>query len=85
MWFKKFNFDADPLALLNCYRFNYDSLENNVDVMLNIGLQNTTIMVYGENQEIFTREIAIAGHHITSAIMKLKNLDYHSSEDLKDK
>ena len=51
--------------------------------MLNIGLQNTTIMVYGENQEIFTREIAIAGHHITSAIMKLKNLDYHSSEDLK--
>ena len=76
-------FDADPLALLNCYRFNYDSLENNVDVMLNIGLQNTTIMVYGENQEIFTREIAIAGHHITSDIMKLKNLDYHSSEDLK--
>ena len=36
-----------------------------------------------ENQEIFTREIAIAGHHITSDIMKLKNLDYHSSEDLK--
>ena len=52
MWFKKSNFDADPLALLNCYKFNYDSLENNVDVILNIGLQNTTILVYGENQEI---------------------------------
>ena len=25
-------FDADPLALLNCYNYNYESLENNVDV-----------------------------------------------------
>ena len=73
-------FDADPLALLNCYNYNYESLENNVDVLLNIGLINTTIMVFGKNQEIFTREISIAGHHITTELMKLKKIDYESSE-----
>ena len=45
-------------------------LGNNVDVLLNIGLMNTTILVYGDNQELFTREIAIAGHHINLDLMK---------------
>jgi len=76
-------FDTDPLALLNCYKYNYDSLENNVDVLLNIGLLNTTILVYGENQELFTREIAIAGYHINLDIMKLKNINYSEAEDNK--
>jgi len=76
-------FDTDPLALLNCYKYNYDSLENNVDVILNVGLLNTTILVYGDNQELFTREIAIAGHHINLDIMKLKNINYSEAEDSK--
>jgi len=76
-------FDADPLALLNCYKYNYECLENNVDVLLNIGLMNTTILVYGDNQELFTREIAIAGHHINLDLMKLKNINYGQAEDEK--
>ena len=76
-------FDADPLALLNCYKYNYESVENNVDVLLNVGLLNTTILVYGDNQEVFTREIAIAGHHINLDIMKLNNVNYAEAENSK--
>ena len=76
-------FDADPLALLNCYRYNYDCPKNNVDVLLNIGFLNTTILVYGDNQELFTREISIGGHHINLDIMKLKNIDYAEAENSK--
>tara|TARA_Y100001970_G_scaffold78771_1_gene100330 strand:- start:4509 stop:5540 length:1032 start_codon:yes stop_codon:yes gene_type:complete len=76
-------FDTDPLALLNCYQYNYECLENNVDVLLNIGLLNTTILVYGDNQEIFTREIAIAGHHINLDIMKSSNINYAEAENNK--
>ena len=77
-------FDTDPLALLNCYKKNYESIENNVDVLINIGLLNTTIMVYGDNQELFTREINIAGHHINLDLMKLKNINYSEAEQEKN-
>ena len=79
----KLQLDTDPKALLNCYKYNYECLENNVDVLLNIGLMNTTILVYGDNQELFTREIAIAGHHINLDFMQLKNINYKEAEDEK--
>ena len=37
----------------------------------------------GENQKFFTRELPIAGHHITKAIMKSQNLNYEEAEKLK--
>ena len=76
-------FDADPLALLNCHKYNYDTIENSVDVLINIGLINSTIVVYGKNQEIFTREITIAGNSITSELMKILDADYDASESAK--
>ena len=76
-------FDSDPIAILNCYKYNYDTPKNDVDVLVNLGFLTTTILVYGNNQELFTREISIGGHHINSAIMKLKNIDYKAAEDSK--
>ena len=76
-------FDTDPIALLNCHKYNYDSSENTVDVLINIGLTSSTVVVYGKNQEIFTREITIAGNSITMELMKKLNTDYESSEIVK--
>ncbi len=73
-------FDSDPTALLNCYKYNYESPKEDVDVLVNLGFLTTTILVYGENQELFTREISMGGHHITSDIMKLKNMNYETAE-----
>ena len=77
-------FDSDPLAILNCYKYNYDSAQkNNVDVLLNIGFLTTTIMVYGQNQDFFTREISIGGHHISLEIMNLRKMNYGEAENSK--
>ena len=76
-------FDSDQIALLNCYKYNYETPKDDVDVLVNIGFLTTTILVQGDNQELFTREISIGGHHITSDIMKLKNIDYSTAEDSK--
>ena len=79
-------FDADPLAILNCYKYSYDCAQNsNLDVLLHIGSLTTTISVYGENQEFFTREISIGGHHINLEIMNLKKKNYAEAESSKIK
>jgi len=76
-------FDTDPLAILNCYKYNYESAQDkNVDVLLNIGYLTTSILVYGENQEFFTREISIGGHHINLEIMNLNHANYSDALDL---
>lgn len=78
-------FDASPISLLNCYKYNYDCPQNNVDVIVDLGCISSTIIVYGENQEIFTREIPIGGHNITMSIMELKKIDYLNAEEMKIK
>ena len=81
--FKNPIFDTDPLAILNCYKYNYESAkDNNVDVLINIGCLTTSILVYGENQEFFTREISIGGHHINLEIMNLNHTNYSDALDL---
>ena len=37
-------FDADPIALLNCYKYNYEAPKDDVDVLVNIGFLTTTIL-----------------------------------------
>ena len=78
-------FDASPISLLNCYKFNYTCPKNNVDVITNIGCLSTTIIVSGDNQELFTREILIGGHQINLEIMDLQKVDYQTAEDNKIK
>ena len=76
-------FDAGPIALLNCYKFNYSCPNDNVDVIINIGCVSTTIVVHGNNQELFNREISIGGHQINLEIMNLKGIDYKTAEKTK--
>ena len=78
-------FDAVPISLLNCYKFNYKCPKNNVDVIINIGCLSTTIIVSGDNQELFTREILIGGHQINLEIMDLQKVDYKTAENNKIK
>jgi len=73
-------FDTDPIALLNCYKHNYEVPKDDVDVLVNIGFLTTTILIYGDNQELLTREISIGAHHVNLAIMDLSNIDYHAAE-----
>ena len=78
-------FDADPIAMLNSYQYNYECPNNEVDVLLNIGFLTSTLIVIGKNQELFTREIDIGGHKINLEIMNLKNMTFREAEIEKNK
>jgi len=78
-------FDADPIAMLNSYQYNYECPNNEVDVLLNIGFLTSTLIVIGKNQELFTREIDIGGHKINLEIMNLKNISFKEAEIEKNK
>ena len=81
--FKPGVFDTDTVALTNCYIHNTGFSNSGVDVIIQIGAMNTTLIIWGENQKFFTRELPIAGHHITKAIMKVNGLNYEEAEQLK--
>ena len=56
-------FDATPIALTNLHLHNKGMPEEGTDVILNIGNKSSTIIAFGNNQEYFTRELNISGHH----------------------
>lgn len=76
-------FDTDTVALTNCYMHNSGFSAGGVDVILEMGAMYTTLIIWGDNQKFFTRELPIAGHHITKAIMKSQDLNYEDAEKLK--
>ena len=76
-------FDATPISLANLHIFNKGIPDEGTDVLINIGNRTTTIIAIGKNQEFFTRELNIAGHHFNKENMTKNNLDYSESEALK--
>ena len=76
-------FDATPIALANLHTFNKGMPEQGTDVIINIGNKTTSIVAYGKNQEFFTRELNISGHHFNKEIMSKNEVDYAEAENLK--
>lgn len=81
--FKPGVFDTDTVALTNCYIHNNGFSNDGVDVIIQMGAMYTTLIIWGTHQKFFTRELPIAGHHITNAIMKTHGIDYEKAENLK--
>ena len=81
--FKPKTFDADPLALMNCYLYSNELPEEGVDVLINIGDSTTTLMCWGANHRFFIRELDISGAQFTAEVMKNNDLDYESALNLK--
>lgn len=81
--FKPGIFDADPIALCNLLNFSYDLPDTGANVILNIGHSSTTLVVFGNNTTYFSREIDIAGNHISQALVRNKKIRYSEAEKLK--
>ena len=81
--FKPGVFDTDTVALTNCYIHNNGFSNDGVDVIIQMGAMYTTLIIWGANQKFFTRELPIAGHHITKAVMKTHGMNYEEAENLK--
>ena len=76
-------YDADPIALVNCFNHNYDQNEDGADVILNVGNQSSTLVVHGKTLPFFTREINVAGYHFNKYLMEKNSSDYETAENLK--
>ena len=76
-------FDATPIALTNLYLHNKGFPEEGANVILNIGSKSTTIVVFGKDQDFFTRELNIAGYKINKSIMEKNNTTYSDAEKIK--
>ncbi len=81
--FKPGAFDADSIAITNAYQYNHELPKEGSDVIINIGNSSSTLIVWGENTNFFTREIAISGDSITKEIMRAHGLNYNDAENKK--
>ena len=76
-------FDADPVALSNLYKYNFDLPDEGCDVILNIGNSSSNIIAWGKNSPFFTRTIESGGDFFNNEVMKTFNADYQTAEKMK--
>ncbi len=77
--------DVDSFAIENAYNLNYESPEDEVVALVNIGAGVMTINVLKGGTSAFTRDISIGGRQITEDIQKRLKLTYEEAESLKVK
>jgi type IV pilus assembly protein PilM len=82
--FKNSVFDAEPIALANCLTHNYGKVEEGIDVILDIGTSTSTLVVFGESQIFFTRQIEISGFSVIKEIMGKYETDYLDAKKILD-
>ncbi len=77
--------DIDPLAVLNSFNFLQDLPDKGQLLFLNMGTRHTNFIVTGRKCKLFNRDIPIGGHHFTAGLAKMKEMDYHEAEQLKQR
>jgi type IV pilus assembly protein PilM len=73
----------ESLAMVNAYFGLEDYPEEGVIVFLNFGARQTTVVVDGRQDRIFSRDIPIGGHHFTNDLAKRRDIKYAAAEALK--
>jgi type IV pilus assembly protein PilM len=77
--------DVDSFAIENAYNLSYESPEEEVVALVNIGAGVMNINILKGGTSAFTRDIAIGGRQITEEIQKRMKMTYEEAEALKVK
>ncbi len=80
--FKNAVFDAEPIALSNCLVHNYGENQDGIDVIIDIGSSSSTLVVFGNEQTFFTRQIDTGGFHFTKDLMKKFDTNYKDAHKI---
>ncbi|MBI5967084.1 MAG: type IV pilus assembly protein PilM [Deltaproteobacteria bacterium] len=75
--------DVDVFAIENAYNLSFESPEDEVVALVNIGASVMNINILKGGTSAFTRDIAIGGRQITEEIQKRLKLTYEEAESLK--
>ena len=77
--------DVDVFAIENAYNLNFESSEDDVIALVNIGASVMNINILKGGTTAFTRDISIGGRQITEEIQKRLKLTYEEAEAVKVK
>lgn len=75
--------DVDSFAVENMYEANYETEEDEVVAIFNMGASVTNINVFKSGISLFTRDIHFGGNQFNEEIQKEMNLGYEEAEKLK--
>jgi len=75
--------DVEGFAFLNAFEACYKPSNNDCVALVNIGAETTNINIYIGGTSRFSRDIAIAGNAITSAIMNKTGVPFAKAEAVK--
>jgi len=75
--------DVDVFAIENAYNLSFESPEDEVVALVNIGASVMNINILKGGISAFTRDIAVGGRQITEEIQKRLKLTYEEAESLK--
>ena len=73
--------DVNPIAISNAFSFVKNMPEDGLVVMLDIGAVSSGLVVYGINQQFFTRDLPIGSHHFVKEISEKKEIGYTQAQD----
>lgn len=73
--------DVNPIAMSNAFSFVKNMPEDGLVVMLDIGAVSSGLVVYGINQQFFTRDLQIGSHHFVKEISEKKEIGYTQAQD----
>jgi len=74
--------DVDPIAITNIFTYIKDMPEDGLVVILDIGSVSSSLIVWGQGQQYFTRDLPIGGHHFVKEISAEKDISYTQAQDL---
>ncbi len=75
--------DVDSFAIENAYNLNFESPEDDLVALVNIGSGVMNVNIVKGGISAFTRDISIGGRQITEEIQKRLTLTYEEAETLK--
>lgn len=75
--------DHDPLALANCYEYNYQPAPETAAALLHVGASQTHFNVLRGAIPCFTRDISAGGNQYTDALQKEFSLGFEEAEAVK--
>ena len=74
--------DVDPIAVTNTFTYLRDMPDDGLAVLLDIGALSSSLVVWGNGEQYFTRDLPIGGHHFVKEIVEKKEISYTEAQDL---
>ena len=73
--------DSEPIAIMNAFLQSHQSSEEGAVILLDIGAVSTSLIVWGEQDMFFTRDIPRGIHDLVKDIATKRSITYNEAQD----